>query len=674
MIKLTRFFGVASFIAIAVTAYLVAHLSYTATRDGIVHTRQAHNAELATLFAQMAWKDYGKNLARTDIAPDHDWLKEPAYSALLKIIGEHMRSMNVLKVKIYNREGITSFSTDARELGADNSASPELRQALGGKIFNKLVYRDIIYARNERITHRNLISSYVPVYDQANNITGVVEIYSDVTEQLYGMKRLKYRFALEVALMMGALYTLLLLIFRHTNRSISLQVQQQQELQQEIHEYAYIDRLTGLPNRAYFLEILDQTIAQAQRSDHLVALLFLDLDDFKKVNDGLGHQAGDKLLEVVGRRIKTCLREGDMVARLGGDEFTVILNHINNVEETYQIAERIIDTVATPMIINEMEVIVSTSIGITFYPFDDDNSGQLLKNADTAMYQAKKKGRNCYQYYTEEMNRALSARLDMENKIRQAIRLEQFSVHYQPRLDLKHKRITGVEALIRWEHPQDGYISPAQFIPVAEETGLISNIGNWVFQQACEQLLAWKKMGIKNLTMAVNISARQFEQDEILTTLQDAMRHDGLSPKDIEIEITESLLMRDIQNSINMLKQIHNQGFQIALDDFGTGYSSLSYLQKFPLNTLKIDRSFVRDCTENAKDAAMTRAIISLAHTLDLAVVAEGVETEAQRDLLKRQRCDAIQGYLFSKPLPAQELTELLIDYGGVKNVTRLIR
>ena len=432
---------------------------------------------------------------------------------------------------------------------------------------------------------------------------------------------------------------------------------------QDALEYlSNFDPLTNLPNRSLLHDRLEHALHQAHRDEHLVAVMFLDLDRFKNINDTLGHALGDELLEMVARRIERCVREGDTVARLGGDEFVVVLEHINHVDNAALVAGKVLDALTEPMRLGGHEVIISASIGITIYPFDDDNIDDLLKDADTAMYRAKAEGRNNCQYFTADMTDHALEHMHLEQDLRRALERDEFELYYQPQLELAHGEVTGVEALLRWHHPARGLVSPAEFIPILEETGLILPVGEWVMRTACRQQRAWREQGLPPLRVAVNLSARQFYQQDLLKSVAGVLEETGLQVDELDLEITEGVLVENVTSTVETLNAFDRMGIRLSIDDFGTGYSSLSYLKRFPLHTLKIDQSFVHDVTEDGDSAAIVQAIIALAHSLRLGVIAEGVETEEQLAFLRREGCREVQGYLFCRPLPAPDLADWLRD------------
>jgi diguanylate cyclase (GGDEF)-like protein len=425
--------------------------------------------------------------------------------------------------------------------------------------------------------------------------------------------------------------------------------------QEELERQANYDALTGLPNRHLLHDRLRQAVF-SQRHVRNVAVVFIDLDHFKVINDSLGHNYGDDVLRHVAERLQSAVRDGDTVARLGGDEFVLILNDQTREDVIFRTMRRIIGRVSEPMMVDNRELNITCSAGISLYPQDGPDVQTLLKNADAAMYRAKSQGRNTFQFYTAEMNELAIERLNMEQSLRRAIERGELLLHYQPRVNLRTGRVDAVEALLRWQHPERGLILPDRFIAIAEETGLIVPIGEWVLRTACEQGRAWRRAGLPPIGVSVNLSARQFWGGGLVRTVTDIVADTGMSEY-LEMELTESMVMHDAENVIATLEGLKAIGVRLSVDDFGTGYSSLSYLKRLPLNALKIDGSFVRDITASGgpDGGILPKAIISLAHSLHLKVIAEGVENEAQRDFLKAHHCDEMQGYFFSRPVPPQE-------------------
>ncbi|MDH5653918.1 MAG: EAL domain-containing protein [Gammaproteobacteria bacterium] len=427
--------------------------------------------------------------------------------------------------------------------------------------------------------------------------------------------------------------------------------------QERLQYLAHHDVLTGLPNRLLFMDRLSQSIKYLKRNGGMVALMFLDIDRFKNINDTLGHQAGDTLLRIIAKRLSNSLREHDTVARISGDEFAIILEGVISIDALPGIARKILLEISHPMIISDHEIFTTTSIGISIYPNDGEEPHTLLKNADSAMYHAKEKGRNNYQFYTPNMNAMAAEYLKLENKLHRALERSEFEVHYQPQFDINSGQLYGIEALLRWRHPDEGLLQPQRFLHLLEETGLIVPIGEWVLYTACHQVSKWIATGMQIPKLAVNITPRQLANQNFVNVVQQALKDTGLDARRLELEITESSLMEEEHTNINALHDLHSLGVSIAMDDFGTGYSSLSYLRQFPIGTLKIDRSFVRQVPHNYDDCVLARTIISMGQNLNLKIIAEGVENSSQLDFLKQLGCNGAQGYLYSPAIPAELFT-----------------
>ncbi|WP_063868276.1 bifunctional diguanylate cyclase/phosphodiesterase [Paenibacillus sp. Soil766] len=435
-------------------------------------------------------------------------------------------------------------------------------------------------------------------------------------------------------------------------------ISERKRTEEKINRMVYRDPLTGLPNRLLLNDRLDLALDQAYENQQSMGIMFIDLDRFKFINDTLGHAMGDKLLIEVAKRFEACIGKGDTVSRQGGDEFIILWAH-TTADEMIKNANKIVRIFSQSFTILEHELFVTPSIGISLYPSDGGDIETLIKNADTAMYRVKEQGKNNFQFYTPEMNEAVTKKMQLEIGLRKALERNEFKVFYQPQIDVNTGKITGAEALIRWQHPEWGPISPADFIPLAEETGLIIPIGEWVLNEACRQNKEWQKQGHPPFRIAVNISSRQFKQNNLIDIVSKALDESGLEHKYLELELTESII-QDSKYAIETMHKLKAMGIFLSIDDFGTGYSSLNYLKLFPIDSLKIDQSFTRNMFEDAKDAALVHTIISMAHNLDLKVIAEGVETKEQLQFLLQKECNEAQGYLISRPLPAQELTSII--------------
>lgn len=442
--------------------------------------------------------------------------------------------------------------------------------------------------------------------------------------------------------------------------AIKRNITDKMDYQRQLDHLAHHDPLTGLPNRLLFSDRLAQALARARAHNNKLSVMFLDIDRFKLINDTLGHSVGDILLKKVAERLVWSLREVDTIARMGGDEFTVILAQPNCAEDVANLARRILDALSQPIRLDSGEVFVTASIGISTFPADGESAEDLVKKADMAMYRAKEQGRDTFYFYTDSLTNSTMKRMALENSLRKALEREELIVHYQPRVDIRTGKVLAAEALVRWQHPEHGLITANQFVPMAEETGLIVSIGDWVMRTACAQVREWSDMGLPAVDMAVNISAHQFKWKDLRTTVSKILSDTGLDPRQLDLELTESTLMHDPEVATEILRGLKDMGLKISIDDFGTGYSSLSYLKMFPVNAVKIDRSFIHQVTTSSDDAAIARAIVGMAHSLKLKVVAEGVETLEQLEFLRSIECDEIQGYFISRPVPSDEFAQLL--------------
>jgi diguanylate cyclase (GGDEF)-like protein len=431
-----------------------------------------------------------------------------------------------------------------------------------------------------------------------------------------------------------------------------------------VRQMATHDHLTGLPNRVLFNEELQRSLARAERHDRPVSLFFMDLDRFKNINDTLGHQFGDRVLQEAGKRLLACVREGDIIARLGGDEFVLLVEEIGDASILTEIARKLLAAVSEIGTIDGQELNVSLSIGICTYPFDGRDAKTLLAGADIAMYRAKERGRNGFCLYSAELQSHTPEKLALEAGLRHGLERGEFRVFYQPKIDIASGEITGVEALLRWQHPEKGLLLPEKFIHLAEETGLIVPIGLWTLREVCMRAKAWKEAGVPRLPIAVNLSANQFHQEELVPQLAEILKSTGIDADILELEITESMVMKDPDQAVKLMHKLRGMGVRLTIDDFGTGYSSLGYLKRFPINSLKVDRSFVRDLPHSRDDIAITRAVIAMAHSLQMNVIAEGVELKEQLDTLRNEGCDEFQGYICRPPLAEEDLLHFIRESG----------
>ena len=549
--------------------------------------------------------------------------------------------------------------------------------AARGEVASQITYRERFDAFEGVINNRNLITSYVPIRPAPDApVEGVFEVYSDVTDLLQRQRLAQWQVA---AIVLGALLTLYLflhLVVRKADHIIARQEQERAAKEEEVRHQAYHDALTGLPNRAYFGERLCEAISLAARHRHSGALMFIDLDRFKIVNDSLGHDAGDALLKAVSTRIQACLRDSDLLFRMGGDEFTIVLPMIAAPEDAAHAAQRVLDAVSCPVMVHQHELRVSATIGIAVFPVDGSNAEALLKHADAAMYSAKERGRGMHAFFRADMNQRALQRLSLEADLQRGFRDGEFVLYYQPRLDVATRRVVALEALLRWISPARGVVPPGEFISVLEDTGMMGLVGEWVLRSACMQVGRWHKAGKEPLRVSVNVSSSQFQDANFVAVVERVLRDCDVEPAMIELELTESLLIGNSTQARDTIRALKGLGIRIAIDDFGTGYSSLNYLRHFAVDYLKIDRSFVTEIATNGRDRAVAKCITELALALDITVVAEGVETEAQAAFFSNIHCGELQGFLFSRPLPVDQLEHFLAteqqrhDAGEASNQT----
>ena len=661
--RLTRYFSITSLLGVlvvlAVLLFFYRHFAFSAleqheTRDNIAITQ---------IFASTLWPSHASYVKSASALPKAELQRRPEVARIREDVLRQMTGLRVVKVKIYNLDGLTVFSNDPKQIGEDNSTNSGFLTAKAGGAASKITFRDHFDAFEQVINDRNLISSYIPIRTNPDSpIEGVMEVYSDVTDYVAELERASWGIVAVVLGSLSLLYLFLFVIVRRADRVISAQGEEVRVAHAAmLRHQALHDTLTGLPNRASYSERLDGIIKAASRTGERCAVLHLGLDGFKHVNDSLGHVAGDRLLKEVGKRLQACLRQAEIIARIGGDEFAVVLSKIPRVRGVEHIVNSVEDIRSVvsndAFVIDARNLSVTTSIGVAIYPDNGANVVELIRSADAALYHAKKTGRNNYQFHTADMNARALEMLLMEHDLRRALKAQQFLLRYQPQVNVDTRRITGAEALIRWQHPERGLVLPTQFIPIVEERGLIVPIGEWVLQEACQQNKAWQVAGLPSISIAVNLSASQFQQKNLSQKITRILRDCGLAPECLELELTESAVMRDAETTITTMRMLKDIGLRLSLDDFGTGYSSLSQLKRLPLDKLKIDQSFVRGLPDDPDDLAISIAIIGMGKALKLKVVAEGVETEAQLEVLRSVGCDEIQGYFVAEPLLASEFS-----------------
>ena len=661
MLNLLRY---SQIIAVAVLVAVVVALTLLyrgLVVDALVESETHANVAFTRTFANAIWPGHAAFLRGAAKLPREALAAHPRIEMIDDELHLLASGLNVVKIKIYDLDGRTVFSTDRRQIGEDKSANKGFRRARDGYAASEITYRNRFDAWEGEISERNIIATYVPIHvHEAEPVEGVFEVYRDVTGLVDTVQRSQRRIMAGVVGAMVVVWLLVQLMLTHYRRRLAVEEHQRKEQEQWIRHQAFHDPITELPNRVSFTTHLGEAMRRAKRADWLLALLFLDLDLFKRVNDSLGHDAGDRLLRVVSERIRRAVREADLLFRMGGDEFTVLLEDVRGPEEAGAVAQRVLEAIAEPVHIDHNEILVTASIGIAMFPRDDVVEERLVKSADTAMYRAKELGRNRYAFFAPEMNERVEYQMEMEAALRRALKQREFVLHFQPRVSSLSGRATGFEALLRWRHPEWGLVEPGRFVPLLEETGLIVPVGAWVLAEACYQARTWQQPGRPPVRVSVNLSSRQFRDEGLVKAVSGALRASGLAPGLLELELTESLLVENVEHAMDLLHKLKALGTSISIDDFGTGYSSLGYLKRFPIDTLKIDRSFVRDLASSPKDGAIIDAICALGRSLDLALVAEGVEHAWQAEYVCARNCAEMQGYYFSRPVPTEAVPEAL--------------
>ena len=666
MFPLLRYFSITSLVVMSIATASLWELYSRTSLENLLSAEESRNVALATVLANSLWEDALPLVKQAERNPQA--LREhPSMAVVGTAVEAEIADQTIIKVKMYALNGITIFSTDPAQIGNDKSGSSGFKRASDGEVVSELVHKDSIYSLEGVLSERDLITSYVPVLDKQARIQGVLELYSDITAYLEREKRTQWFLAAGLFAVFITLYALLFIVVFRADRIIKTQELERLVYQNEIMHQASHDHLTNLPNRSMMHEHLLLALPRSERNNTLLAVMFLDLDGFKVVNDNLGHHAGDLLLQEVANRLTAAVRGSDIVCRLGGDEFTVVLDEIKNIEEVVVCAERIIASLAQAYYLEGAEVSITASVGISVYPLDSDEIKGIMTNADAAMYEAKEEGKNQYRLYDISMDKRNAKKMQLRSDLRHALERDQFEIYYQPRLNFHTGNISGAEALLRWNHPEMGILLPNKFLPLLEDSDLIRSVGNWVMEEACQQNMTWQDSGLRAINISVNVSLRQFVDYSFTNRVQGVILRSGLSPEYLQLEITESILLNDDRNALNKLNKLKELGARIAIDDFGTGLSSLMSLRKFPINTLKIDRSLIETMLVDKGDSAIVTAILALAHGMNLNIVAEGVENEEQYAYLQALRCNEMQGFIFSQALPANQFEEMLRKDAPIK-------
>jgi len=628
--------------------------------DNLIHSEEHHSLSITQLLSNSVLLNFEQFLNQAGSMSASEIRQHPKTLALNDFIQKKTKGLKILKIKIYNLDGYTIFSTDFSLIGKSEKSHPSFIQAVKGNIISKLFFRDKIYAQNELITNRNLISSYIPIWTEGTDkIQGVFEVYKDVTSLIADTKKTQIRIFAIIFGILSIVFIILYFVINNADKIIKEFNKLKEEETEQIKNMAFYDSLTGLPNRVLFSDRLEHSLQLASRTQKLVVLMFLDLDRFKQVNDNLGHEAGDTLLKQVAERLRECIRTGDTLSRLSGDEFTILIENLHNIELSTTIAQRIVSSIAKSFFINNNEVFITCSIGLSVYPFNDDDANSLMKKSDAAMFYSKSCGRNNFHYYTPDMLQHGSQRFELESDLSTAIETSQFQLYFQPKISLSNLKMNGMEVLLRWEHPSQGSISPDIFLPILEETGLITKVGTWVVHESCQLTKEWNDKGETPISVSVNISAIQFNQKNFVSNIKTILQETGLNPGLLELELTERCLMENTEENIEVMNNLKKLGVKLTIDDFGTGYSSLNYICRLPIDALKIDRSFISNLMDSSEKRSVVTAIISFAHGLKLNIVAEGIENLEQLTFVKAMRCTTAQGYLLSKPLSQDQFERM---------------
>ncbi|MEW6645957.1 MAG: EAL domain-containing protein [Pseudomonadota bacterium] len=681
MFNLTRYFSTLSlFLVLTAGVVLGSHFHRFSTHH-LLSQAEHDNVALARFVHNALRQDFATVADMAAATPTEERLQTRA-AVLLPAVRSLLKDSDVIKVKVYNREGLTVFSTDPANVGENVADKPGFQAAIRGDVSSALHSRDVFHAHDGARANIDFIASYVTMRGDSGDIYGVFEIYRDVTPLVRRVNTTLWQVAIAATIALTLLYLLQLLVVRRAqgilrrqaealeNANLELdrrvqertaaleaEISERRHAEKRLDHLAYHDALTGLPNRLMFKEHLTRGLMRAVRGQTRLAVLFIDLDRFKDVNDTLGHSIGDELLVAVTRRIKTCVRTSDTLARQGGDEFICILEGIHHADEAAAVSHKLLDLFRHPFIIGDHQLYLTASIGISIAPDDGDDVDFLVRNADAAMYHAKANGRNRYHFYTAAMTEEAQARVRIETLLRQAIDSPELATYFQPKVDISSGQLVGSEALLRWHSGELGCIPPGRFIPLAEECGLIVELGAWVLRAACRQLATWDAAGFYVPAVSVNLSVKQLERSDFIDQVSSILHETGVSPARIEFEITESIIM-SVDDALTVLHRLRALGVSLSVDDFGTGYSSLTYLKALPIQTIKIDRSFVNGIGINPGDEAIIRAVIELSRSLGFITVAEGVETTHQAQFLRNAGCNLLQGYLYGKAVPADEFTE----------------
>jgi|GEM_PF-1528995 len=668
--NLLRTFSIASFITIIIASVLSGTIVREIYTRNLIELNEHKSEAVSQVLINILLSRHSEYLLSTPYLTADEILHHPLFNSLKDDLQVELARLKILNANVYSRAGFAIFSSHDSQIGKSVKLDPGFNIAMNGTTSSRTIYQVTLRNIEKSPIDRDIIKSFMPIYSTPaggdksgkRTIQGVLELSLDATPLLNNIKNIEREVIISVMIVLSLLYVALFYIVRRADLTIKTQNDEWSRNKAMIEHAAYHDSLTGLPTRPLLTDRLQHAMSLADREGCHVVVMSLDIDRFKNVNDSLGHDIGDELLRQIVKRFLGHIRASDTVARTGGDEFTILMERVEKIDEATILAERIIDAMQESFVLNDNEINMTTSIGITVYPDDDINANDLLRDADAALYRAKELGRNMYQFYTKDINTRSSERLNLDHELRVALEKDEFLLYYQPKVDVLSGEITGMEALLRWQHPERGLVSPVEFIPALEDSGMIITAGAWVIKRACEATKRWHDAGFQSLCVAVNVSGHQFKQSDFVDKVRHILQETRFDARYLEIEVTEGVLIEDTSRTLVTLAELKSLGVGIAVDDFGTGYSSLSYLKKFPIDTLKIDQSFIRNVNESSDNAAIVTAIMALGHSLRLNLVAEGVEAPEELAYLSALRCNVIQGFLFSRPIPEVEFDGLLRD------------
>ena len=686
MFNLSRYFSTVSFILIVLAAGVLGPLYQKLSLQQMQDLAEGRNLAMAQVF-QNSLRDSLDSLMSDSVGQNPEFLEgsEGVRRLQAKVLSL-MHDTAIVKIKIYNRLGNTVFTSDTGKVGESRLGNPGFRSAITGAISSNLTHRDSIDSFEGTLAEVDILASYIPIRGKDQSVEGVFELYQNVTPFVTQLNQNMWMVTGGVALVFASLYLMQFLVVRRaqgiledqegriasardtleiqveartdelkrTNTQLEGEISERRQAQSKLNYLAYHDPLTGLSNRRSFIERLEESLRESAHRDEQLAVLFIDLDQFKQVNDSLGHGVGDELLIAVAARLSEHVRLIDMLARLGGDEFICLMEGVRSEDDVEVLAREVIGAFELPFVLGDHELFLTASVGICLSPSDGDSVLDLMRNADTAMYRAKALGRGNFHFYTPEMTRDAQERIRMENLLRRALDNGELSVHLQPQVETRSGRLVGAEALVRWNSPELGLVMPMRFIPLAEDSGLIVGLGNWVLRESCRQVMQWRRSGFDLPQVSVNLSVKQLERPEFIDVLRQILDETGMDAASLKLELTESVMMA-VGGAFDLLERLRDLGISLSLDDFGTGYSSLSYLKMLPVQQLKIDKSFVDGIGKNSGDEAIIRTVMELARSLDFEVVAEGVETIEQSDFLAGLGCEQLQGHLHGKAVSAPE-------------------